>query len=222
MRCPTYLDKSENVPEFRNAWGGVFNGLPGVGGWGSGWRGFLFPVKKWMTSSDSTYENASYSSKNWIGWCCKNWRKGKWGVCECVKLSHIRGLPLLFAAFHTIIFLNATVVFNPSPFLHFARLHFHQLILFVCGPEVMNKNAGQEILISWRHYFLFPLAVSSSAEELCPFMRRLQCVHMIPTSNGWSLREINLVLIVYFMIMFIDLNMRENVKSVSSSQPENN
>lgn len=128
---PTYLEKSKNMREFRNVWGGVLNGWAGVGGWGSGWRGFLFPVKNWMTSSDSTEEeNTSSSSKNWIGWCWNNWRKGKRGPWVCATARHQRdslSTSLLhFCNFHTTLFL--TLLFNIfSSFSYFPLEVLHPL-----------------------------------------------------------------------------------------------
>lgn len=119
----TYLAKSENMSMFRNAWGGVVNGLGlelGVGALGGG--AFLFLVKKWMTSSDSRHKKktSSISSKNRGWWCQKNWRKGK-------RYARVWNHPTsetpsqdlyIFLTSHT----DALPFFNPSPFLPLHRL----------------------------------------------------------------------------------------------------
>lgn len=63
----------------------------GVGGWGLGvgalgGGGFCSLQKEWMTSSDSAEESASSLSKNRIGWCWNNWRKGKRGSASVWKV----------------------------------------------------------------------------------------------------------------------------------------
>lgn len=153
---PTYLDESKNVPEFRNVWEEVLNGRVWVGGWGAGWRGFLLPVKKWMTSSDSREENASYSSKNWIGWCWNNWRKGKRGPWVCETIQDQRDFLFNTTPFFSIFwfsfspftppFLSPESTLRPSLILlllhHFPLCLFYPikppippLLPFVCGPE---------------------------------------------------------------------------------------
>lgn len=175
-----------------------------MGGWGTGRRGFLLLANKWMTSSDSTEENASYSSKNLIGWCWNNWRKGKRGpwVCETARDQRVFFLntspffsifkKILLTCFHTVVLISrihTAVHSNPSPPPPLSLLSLLStwasipaLLLFVCGPEGwirMSDRKRSHLLTS-----LFPL----------PFPRFLE-LHLILYSAQCVQRPFRLFLL---------------------------
>lgn len=102
-----------------------------------------------MTSLQSTEKNTSYSSKNWLGWCWNNWRKGK--PSEDVKQFEIRDFSfrasLLFCVFFRPSFTESFIPPDPHliPSLTLLPLHhfppnlqspwgpLKPLLSFVCG-----------------------------------------------------------------------------------------
>lgn len=173
---PAYLDKSENVPWLWNAWGGVLNGQTGVGGWGLWAEALFVPCKEGNDIiGQLRRKHPPPTSKNWIGWCGNNWRKGKLHWRDPFSASASVSIFLqLFTPWLSSTLQPSVTCLPPAPTFP-SVVSFPPLILFACGPEALEKNAGQETVISWHHYFLFLSPVSSSYRSRCTPSKNLSC-----------------------------------------------
>lgn len=177
---PTYLDKSENMPDFRNVWGGVLNGEAG-GGLGC-CVGSLFVaceevhdiIGQHRTKPLLLFQELEKDDVEIIG------GKGKRGRFECLKMSEIteihHSLPILSCPFEEKdspplpssfwVFAESTLQSSliPLPLHHFLLSslcpHDPSSSLCVGRTDGWIRMSDRKQVFSWHRRFLFPLHVS--------------------------------------------------------------